>query len=448
MAGNPETGAGTHAASRAGGSAGGAETMLRIALVRLADERATIQDCLDIADLAHELGRAEVARMLFAVAFLRRGFDPASVREQRRITAETGLADVARWPQDDRGGTASGVGIAVALEELGRLMALDLPRLEPPTIVPPSATEVTPPALNLVELDVPTFERGAVLALAEQLCDALRNSDVPALERLLDQAGDHVASLAPIPLTGFMGDPLEQLAAALTLDQLRRFFLRHHDLCWAPFGAAGLLAATARLRPGALGPYLAAVQHLIRTPRDLFGLVEKVGGARRRDDVERWIVLLSTHLDDDTRVLVTDELGDRGMIGALAGMLRQAMRGGDAASYFPRAIRDAALDLGEIALAARAQAFIAQGDRTNVDEWVMLGEILGSAGLDQAAEVALIHACRIAPADDEATPARLAALRERRFDAYRVLAGFASPPWRVALRARYRSDAETARSPS
>ena len=236
------------------------------------------------------------------------------------------------------------------------------------------------------------------------------------------------------------------LAAAVAFNALQEFFLLNHDLCWAPFGSPALFTAAARLEDGALGPYFTNARNLIRSSRDLFGLVQRAGGGGGAG-LERWLVVLATHLDHDSRVALVDEAGDRGLTMVLRGLLAATRRTPDRGSYLFWAIRDAALDLGEIALAAEAQASITGLSYNRATEWVVLAEVLGTGGAIVPAETALIEALRLSPLDVFARE-RLDALRDGGFEPYHVHHGFGSPPWRIALRARHRAEARHAAIPA
>lgn len=419
----------------------GVMAILRQTLARSGADGARMHDQIDCADLALEVGHPDVARLLYEVAFLRGGFAPGAVRAQARIAARTRLWDAADWGRHAAIAPRTGFSLERTVRTLVDLMALDGD--PPPPVGEPSpadalAAELPLPGPPAAEVPAPLDAR-AVAALSSRLCEALRGGDVVAVADALDRIAADVLDRPPFLIGDFAAAPVFDLAAAVAFNALRAFFLLNHDLCWAPFGSPAVFAAAARLEDGGLGPYLTNVRNLIRSSRDLFGLIQRAGGGERAR-LERWLVVLATHLDHDSRVALADEAGDRGLTTVLQGLLTATRRTPDRGTYPFWAIRDAALDLGEIALAAEAQAAITGLSYNRGTEWVVLAEILGTGGGAPHAETALIEALRLSPIDLPALE-RLDALREGRFEQYHVLHGFGTPPWRIALRTRSRAQA-------
>lgn len=442
---------------------GGAASIMSRAIAAHGAPDATTQDQIDSADTAFALGYPEVARLLYDAAFLRAGFSRSSLRSWASIAERTGL-----WPDAAMSLPAllptTGFAVDVALAQLRDLMAgeAELPPLALPDPGPATLeTLKLPLPSTAVEQPEHALAAPTVVDLLATLCDALRRDDVAALAEVLEQVRSEVlepsgsdvadrpvgsildlAALA-VPPGADVADCLVRSvfdqAASAVLDQMRAFFLLHHDLCWAPFGSPALFAAAAKLDEAALGPYFTSVGRLLRSPKDLFGLIDLAGRdmAASASRLQRWPVLLAIHLDHDTRVLVADEMGDRGLTSALSGLLGATRRSPARGTYLFWAIRDAALDNGEVALAAAAQTGIVGLTVTEAREWIVLAEILGTGGAFVAARTAITEARKLDPYDDIARE-RMEALQTGEFERFHVLSGFSSPPWRVALRARHR----------
>lgn len=425
-----------------GGGGDGATAILRQTLALIGAEGALMHEQIDCADLALATGHADAARLLYGAAFLRGGFSRLPLRAQARIAARTGLWNATAWDSRPATVAAGDFTLDRTLRALGDFIAQEsdpapgreltqaesLAQVALPLPIPLDPLAAEP-------LRVP--DAAAVADLVTRLCEALRRDDVGAVAAALDRVAAEILAPTPLVISDHVAGPVLDIAAAVAVEALREFFLLNHDLCWPPFGSAALFTAAARLEDGGLGPYFSNARNLVRASRDLFGLVQRAGGGTRAR-LERWLVVLATHLDHDSRVALADEAGDRGLTIVLRGLLAATRRTPGRGTYLFWAIRDAALDNGDIALAADAQASITRLSHGLGTEWVVLAEILGTGGADQAAETALIEALRRSRRDEQALE-RLDALREGRFEPYHALHGFGSPPWRIALRARNRA---------
>ena len=123
---------------------------------------------------------------------------------------------------------------------------------------------------------------------------------------------------------------------------------------------------------------------------------------------------------------------------AVRGMLDAALNRRDVNIELLSAIRDAALDLGSAAAAARAQAAIARIMVNDVPAWILLADVLVTEGAEAAARAALTQVLELSPANPVAQQ-RMADLDAERYQPFHVLMGLRSPPWRIALRARHRA---------
>ncbi len=421
----------------------GGAAILRPAVVACCQLAASVQDQIDCAELALALGETEVARLLFDLAFLRRGFSHSALGSWDAIAARTGL-----WTRDTPPPTARPTGdfaLGVALEELRVLIAAH--PISPALRGDADSDHIgaVQPQPRMLLLNNAVQERIVdaltTFGLVGRLCAALRQGDVSALAGALEQVRESLLD-EPEQGTAIVGQTLLQLAAAAAAEQLRDFFRIHHMLCWGPFGEPALFLAAARAEEGALGPYFSGVGRLIRTPKDLFGLIAlaaEEAAAGRRLRLERWLALLATHLDAQMSVALVDEIGDRGLIVALGGMLEAALRRHDKDIALFSAIRDAALDLGTPAIAARAQAAIARMSVNDVLAWVLLADALATEGSHDAARAAIAQVLKLSPVDQLAQQ-RVAALDAGQYEPFHLLMGLRSSSRQIALRARYRSN--------
>ena len=422
----------------------GGAAILRPAVVACCQSAASVQDQIDCAELAAALGETEVARLLFDLALLRRGFSRSALESWDGIALRTGL-----WTRDTSPPTERPIGdfaLGVAMGELRLLIAShpvspalrgDADSVHIGAVQPQPRTFLSNNAVQERVVDAPT-----TFGLVGRLCAALRRGDESSLAGVLEQIRESLLE-EPEQGTAIVGQTLIQLTAAAAVEQLRDFFRTHHMLCWEPFGDPALFLAAARLEEGALGPYLGGVGRLIRTPKDLFGLIalaSEDAAAGQRLRLERWLVLLATHFDGQMSVALVDEIGDRGLIVALGGMLDAALRRHDNNIALFSVIRDAALDLGIPAIAARAQAAIVRISVNDVRAWVLLADALATEGPDNAARAALEQVLKLSPADPLAQQ-RVAALDAQQYQPFHLLMGLRSSPWQIALRARYRSKA-------
>lgn len=407
------------------GAHAAAVSLLRRGLIIASRDDGSIQDQIDCAELALAAGAADSARLLYDVLFLRTGLwhdgEPAD--------------PVAREARGD-----SSIDIAIA--ELTRLIGHvgDLPGLpvRPIDFVPPYAiSPASPPA----PLPPPPF----LPVLADrcgELCRLLRaplaGGAADDLAALLAQLDDHVGGADPIGVGNHIGAPIEQLCAIFAFDRLRGLLLTRRDLFRAPFGSAALFHATARLDPAGLGAYFDNVGRLLRTSRDLFGLIRLAHGDTAEiapDSLERWLILLSAYLDKSALLDLIDELADRRLTRAMGAVLGLIGRGTPARRdrEFVWRLRDGALDIGDVALAIRAQELAALWSADDRIEWTILGDINGTIGDIPAARRAYARCMTIAPRDP-GTRDRLVALRTGQFARYAVVAGFGTAKARQAMR--------------
>lgn len=361
--------------------------MLRRALLQVARPISTTQDRLDLAELAEEVGRTDIAEVARLAASLRQG-----------------------CPEATEGKEASHA-IERAVSELKSLMA---PAPTPPPIVVAPAHDPIAACRSLAALLAAPLDADGEAALAGLLAGWRDLATMP------DASETRVDADLPTLLSGFARREL--------LDFLRR----NHDLAYGTCGSARLLHRTARLGQGALGPYLTQIGNVVRSGRDILGLITLAAGDDALAEIDTWVVPLATHLRAEDAAELVDELADLGLLRAVANLLDAAVSRTDRGALLPR-LRDALLDLGERTTALRAQRRLVELTPLDAAEWCRLGDLLASENETDEAAAAFDHAFRIAPTDDKIAAHR-AAWRNGTFDEFVVTQGFATPRMRQLTR--------------
>ncbi len=408
------------------------EGQLRRALLRAARDGAVLQDQIDCAELANAGGLHDVARGLYGLIFLRVGFSPAGLALQREVAERTDLwSGVAADGPEAPG--AAGFSVDIAIDELRQLMRLK-PELGPEVDIGAVLPAFPPsPATR----DVPSLDQAR--SLRDRVAACLRRvPEQPAgktCEMICDLADDLVASPA-VQLEDHLEAGLDELASVFVLRGLQAFLLPCYDLVKTKTPSTSMLHAASRLDPAALGPYLTNVRFVIRNVRDIFALIDVAsGGAATAAEVECWCVLMSSHLSKAELLELIDELGDRGMVGALRRLLVRTARCSrvERPDDAPWRIRDAGLDIGDLQLGADAQHLVALWSPTNPLEWRILGDIRATAGDTAGAQSAFERCSQIDPAYTEGKE-RVTALRLGLFGPFKVTGGYATSPGRRRLR--------------
>jgi len=382
----PKNGAAAPAPTPPGGAI---DRVLRRGLLLLTRDNSTVQDRLDLAELADEVGTPDLAAALRNLAMLRQGF----AADRPAIAAPTG-------------------SIECAVDELRDLIR--------------DATSGASPAVAQVD-----SAASACASLCRLFSTQLDETSEGELAGLL-LAWRSLAESKAVDPRSHADAAVADLAEMLAASELSAFLHRNHALAFPPFGSARLLHRAARLGQGGLGPYLSHVGNIVRSGRDVLGLITLAAGEGAADTIERWVPPLAAYLPEHLAEDLTDELADLGLIGAVRALLHSTLQRSDRHGLLRR-LRDAALDLGDDALAISAQHHLANLMRFNAIEWRCLGALLATSGSKDAGEAAFLHAEKLAP-NDPATLEHLAALRTGDFSAFAVKAGFGTPEYRKRLR--------------
>jgi len=409
-------------------AAAGAETLLRRSLINAARDY-DVQMQIDCAELALAAGRDDAARSLYELVFLRLGFAPEQLDRQRDLACHTGLWPIEDIPAADYPDRPA-FSVDAALAELTALQAIPLSGLPEHGADLFEMPDFGPTASAVERISAP-----AAAGACSALCNLLRQSE-PAedLGGLLDRLRDTLDE--PLPLADRVGADLPDLIDLFVYGSLRDFVRRHHDIAFAPFGSPSLFHAAARLDPGALGPWFRNAGNVIRTSRDIVGLIQHAAGD---DDmpaaIDRWSVLLAIHLPAAHRLDLVDELADLGRMRAIWALLAAAARRLPEHEDLPLLwrVRDAGLDCSDAPLGIAAQRLATELAKNNRIEWIILAEIYATIGDDESAEAMIARALAIDP-DDRGIFDRLAALRQGRFSAYAVTGGFGTSKGRQQLR--------------
>ena len=409
------------------------EGQLHRALLRAARSGALLQDQIDCAELALAGGQRDIARMLFGLVFLQIGFSPEGLALQGEVEARSGLwAGPVRSEANLPDPPASRFSVEIAIAELRRLMrAVPRPRrLERLDTIQPLSEEAFPPKPESDEL------RARVVDLLQA---------VPRIEadgRLAQALGglaDELCTFGPIRLEEHLDEDASGLSTLFAVRETQPFALLAREFLEAePTGA--LFREAGRLNPAGLGPYFSNVHQIIRNAQDILALIGAASeGQASKEEIDCWCVLLCTGLPDPETAELVVELGDRGMTRALRLLLSQTGRWTaiEKRQEVAESIRDAGLDLGDLALAAAAQHLIASCSPNDKIAWGVLGDIRATLGDAAGAEMAFSHWLHLDPGDDGAIE-RLRALRSGGFGPFQVTGGYKSSPIRRHLRRRHR----------
>ena len=383
---HPKNGAATPAPSPPNGAI---NRVLRRSLLLLTRDSSTVQDRLDLAELADEVGVPYLAAIARDLAMLRQGF----AVDRPAIATPT-------------------ESIQRAVDELRDLMS--------------DGTTTVSAAMG--QADDAVSACAAFCRLFSAPLDEVSEGKLAGL--LLAWRG--LAESRTADPRDYADATLADLAGAFAASELSAFLHRNHTLAFQPFGSARLLHRAARLGQGGLGPYLSHVRNIVRSGRDVLGLITLAAGEGTPATIERWVPPLAAYLPEHLSEDLTDELADLGLIGAVRALLHTTLQRSDRHGLLRR-LRDAALDLGDDALAISVQHHLANLMRFNAVEWRCLGAMLATAGSNDAGEAAFLHAEKLAP-NDPVTVEHLAALRAGDFSAFAVTAGFGTPEYRKRLR--------------
>lgn len=374
------------------------------------------RDLREWTQLLAAAGADAEAALLSDVATLAEGFSPQA-RAARAGTERSGPPS----------GPATGSTLGLARHELRSLGRAFAPGLIAPPAPGPGGRHGT--------LDAATAARG-LRAMLEDGREA-DTADLAAMTAALAEANRRLPAL---DFRAFARAPLGLLVPAIATVGLIDWALATRDLVAAPLGSPRLLHRAAALDGSGLGPYLGNVGRLVRDAADLFDLA-RIAAEAGGSEVEPWVALLSRGCGGGLLHQVVDELGDLAAHGALSAILDRT--GSHPATVIDiglvARIRDAALDIGDYPLAARAQGIIARLRPHSRLEAVILGTIEASGGAFGRAEAIFRDQLSRSP-DDADLRARLEAAQVDRFDAFRVARGFGSPIDRQDTRLRRRGE--------
>lgn len=363
--------------------------LLRRSILQLTRDSTMTQDYFDLADLAEAIAAPHVAAVARNSGFLQQGFAEGPAAEGEPLGP-----------------------IERAVTELRTLMD--------------RAGE---------GLTAEPAERADTISACADLVRLFRASlDEPAEHELsgLLAAWHDLVEAPPVDPRAQVDADLDTLLSAFATRELQSFLQRNRSLAYAPYGSARLLHRSARLGLGGLGPFLMTVRNLIRSGRDILGLITLAAGDDAPSAIDAWTVPLATYLHEHQAAELVDELADLGLLVALRGLLATVVDRRDRMALI-RHLRDAAMDLGDDLLAWSAQHALLQLEPLNMIEWRCLGDMLASGGDPEGAAEAFNHALRLAP-DDSENRAHLAALQAGDFSRYSLIGGFGTPRPRQLIR--------------
>jgi hypothetical protein len=362
-----------------------AEDRLRRLLLQAAMEDARVQDLVDSAEAALEIGLKAAAGALYGLVFLQLGFAPAAAALRSRVDERTGLWGL---PAVDPAPPLSTFTVDAAVAELRRLVTVGAKAaLTPFDISGVLAQDSVVPAL------IAATERRLMLETADRVVALLIRAPRLQLDGGLgDALRREVEAVLTAPEPGLEGEvdqPIEIFVALFVLGQVRQFLVtRRHLLLAAP---PAVFEEASLLDPAALGAFFSHVPLVLRDVGDLFGLIEAAApGDVTTAQIETWAVLLSSGFDRAALLSLVDELADRGMIAALQAILVRLALGRRTQTSLEVAwrLRDCAIDIGAWGLATEAQRLVIRCSPFSPGERMVLGEILQSQGAMDLAESA------------------------------------------------------------
>lgn len=378
-----------------------------------------------LGEWASRLAASEVedgAALLADVAALYQGFSP-----QAEASRQSGDPSFSR-PFGHRPLPASEHMMRRTLAELGELAGM--------LNKPADRAIPTAPPNSGAPVDVAESAR----ALRHLLEQPWSPEDGAELAALLARLAGVERGLPTLDYRNFAPAPLTVLVPAIATVALLDFVLSMRDLWASPLGSPELLHRAARLDEAGLGPYLGNVDRLAPDSRSLIALArlahdngEQAG--KRKLGLEQWIGLLSRGCGERLLLEIVDDLGDVAAHEALSVILeRIASR--HVMAFDPvvvTRVRDAALDNGDYALAARAQQAVVHFKADDRLENLILGEIEASGGHFARAARIFRHWLARSPNDPDLRK-RLEAAEAERFDKFFIERGFGSPSARQVVR--------------
>lgn len=384
---------------------------------------------IQCAELCLSGGRVEVARALYEIVFLWRGFSAAELRWQAEVAGHTGLGigeDVAGEAPD--GGSQSNT-VALAVDELERLArraawaARGVDDEAAPDVAPIEigAAPVAGALDSVVD---------QVHALYEMMRRPWAEDSSHGATRMLQDLLHTIGRAPPVNFALICTAPVADLATAVVRDGLERWLVDCRDLIDQPFGSAVLLHGAARLETAGLGPYFRNVDQIIRRSADLLDLARCATVAAAQGlGMDIWVTLLSRKVSVSTGLDLVDELGDHGALSTMAMMVRWTASKPVNDNPIDRLwrLRDTALDLAAFDLAAETQAVIVRRRPHHLHELHILGAIQATGGHVIEAEAAF-RQCLAANPNDTDAKLRLEALRAGQFSAFELRKGFGTSP--------------------
>jgi hypothetical protein len=362
---------------------------LRRHLLQMSTAKVRVQDLIDAAELALEVGLPDAGGALYGLVFLNVGFGATGAALRSEVDERTNLWGL---PRVSAASPLGGFSVDVAVTELRRLIAYD--------VEAPSGPDMSSLLVDDGARSVQDQRR--MLQTASRLAAVLRHA--PRLQvqgGLADAFRAEFASVMAIPypeIESYVDQPLETLIAIFLLSQARHFLFRQRESLFAK--PSELFESAAVLDPAALGPFFSHVPLLLRDAADLVGLIAAASDLPlepRR--LETWVILLSSGFDLEGLQPLVKELAGQGMVSALRAILARLVldRWTSQSSAVVRQLRDSVLYAPDLAI--EAQQLILHRSPPSDVEHLILGDLLQRAGAIERAEAAYRRASSLgAPA--------------------------------------------------
>jgi hypothetical protein len=343
-----------------------------------------VQDQLDCAEAAFDLGFTVTARLLFAAAFIRMGRVPDALALQGAVAGRTSLWPTGTLPEPVAGERTSKFQVELAREELGRLASLagKLPPVQPAKAAAGLFLEEKKAGLPA---DPPAMAEPLTVArLVDELHLALSAADAGRLAPVLDDAHSELLSRpAPAPSDHAQGS-IFHLACLSAAISTRTLLSDYQDLAYAPFGSPEILLESASAV--GLGPYLSHGAALLEQPRDIF----RLAGSASADShlVGHLIVLCAGSLTEGQIEAILEALKVGRLPAAVYGLAATAQRRALRSPDVFRLTRDFALARGDTTAAIDAQHRLVERDPSR-DQRNLLDSLLSPQVSAEALQTAI-----------------------------------------------------------
>ncbi|WP_293971123.1 hypothetical protein [Sphingomonas sp.] len=316
-----------------------------------------LQSRIDCAELALALDFRDEARLLFETIFIAGGYDEAALARQEQLRRETLL-----WEQGElrpRGASKDCAALQARVDCAAADLAACLTVDGTASIASINDGKPTPSELaGNEELSKLTADLAGHVHATHR---ALQSPLAPdALAETIRALTTHPLVRGKFTARDYVDAPIPTLIGLCAAEAMRHFLKRRHIILSTRLASPALIHKTAGFARACLGPWLSNASYLVPDNRGLISLAAaacmKVGS---QGEFHSALALLSSDLDEDRLADFIDLLADQGLLQSLD-LLAERYRISATASdrIILWRLRDAAIDLGAIALAIDMQALL------------------------------------------------------------------------------------------